>query len=179
MPSSRRSWPSARRQQAAAPGAPKHQDTEIWEPVPKVVTPGATDAEPPSDAIVLFDGKNLDQWVSAQDKSPAKWTIADGVLVVVTPTTDHLAGLVADLDLLTVAPDKAGRVAEQLAPLEPSTQDVCEFELALSHEDVRALVGMGPSAWHIGAEALGERVAALPEPVRTTASVVVTAFRRA
>jgi 3-keto-disaccharide hydrolase len=69
-------------QQAAAPGAPKHQDTEIWEPVPKVVTPGATDAEPPSDAIVLFDGKNLDQWVSAQDKSPAKWTVAEGVLTV-------------------------------------------------------------------------------------------------
>jgi hypothetical protein len=69
-------------QQAAAPGAPKHQDTEIWEPVPKVVTPGATDAEPPSDAIVLFDGKNLDQWVSAQDKSPAKWMVADGVLTV-------------------------------------------------------------------------------------------------
>jgi hypothetical protein len=69
-------------QQAAAPGAPRHQDTEIWEPVPKVVTPGATDAEPPSDAIVLFDGKNLDQWVSAQDKSPAKWTVADGVLTV-------------------------------------------------------------------------------------------------
>jgi 23S rRNA (guanine745-N1)-methyltransferase len=102
----------------------------------------------------------------------------DGVLVVVTPTADHLAGLVADLELLTVAPDKLGRVAEQLAPLEPSTQDVREFELALSHADVRALVGMGPSAWHIGAETLGERVAALPEPVRTTASVVVTAFRR-
>ncbi|HEY7597289.1 MAG TPA: 23S rRNA methyltransferase [Actinophytocola sp.] len=104
----------------------------------------------------------------------------DGVLVVVAPTTDHLAGLVADLGLLTVAPDKAHRIAEQLAPaFLPSTQDVCEFELALSHGDVLSLVGMGPSAWHIGREASGERVAALPEPVRTTASVVVTAFRRA
>lgn len=104
----------------------------------------------------------------------------DGVLVVVSPTTDHLAGLVADLGLLTVAPDKAQRVAEQLAPaFLPSTQDTCEFELRLSHEDVLSLVGMGPSAWHIGREALGRRVAALPEPVRTTASVVVTAFRRA
>jgi 23S rRNA (guanine745-N1)-methyltransferase len=104
----------------------------------------------------------------------------DGVLVVVAPTTGHLAGLVADLGLLTVAPDKAQRVAEQLAPaLRPSTQDTCEFELTLSHADVLSLVGMGPSAWHIGREALGERVAALPEPVRTTASVVVTAFRRA
>ncbi|HEV7646748.1 MAG TPA: 23S rRNA methyltransferase [Actinophytocola sp.] len=103
----------------------------------------------------------------------------DGVLVVVAPTADHLAGLVAELGLLTVAPDKARRVAEQLAPLEPSTQDTCEFELALSHAEVLSLVGMGPSAWHIGREALGERVAALPEPVRTTASVVVTTFRRA
>ena len=46
---------------------PNPKDTEVWEPVPPVVTPGATDSEPPSDAIVLFDGKNLDQWVSAQD----------------------------------------------------------------------------------------------------------------
>jgi hypothetical protein len=69
-------------QPPAEPGAPRHQDTEIWEPVPKVVTPGATNSAPPSDAIVLFDGKNLDQWVSSQDKSPAKWTVADGVLTV-------------------------------------------------------------------------------------------------
>jgi len=58
------------------------QDTEVWEPVPKVVTPGATDAAPPSDALVLFDGSNLDQWVSVKDKSPAKWTVADGILTV-------------------------------------------------------------------------------------------------
>jgi hypothetical protein len=65
-----------------ATGAPKPQDTEVWEPEPKIVTPGATDAAPPSDAIVLFDGRNLDEWVSTADKSPAKWTVADGVLTV-------------------------------------------------------------------------------------------------
>ena len=50
--------------------------------MPRVVTPGASDAAPPSDAIVLFDGKNLDEWVSNRDKSPANWVVADGLLTV-------------------------------------------------------------------------------------------------
>lgn len=61
----------------------KPEETEVWQPVPKVVTPGATCTAPPSDAIVLFDGKDQDEWVSAKDgKSPADWTVADGVLTV-------------------------------------------------------------------------------------------------
>lgn len=62
--------------------AAKPEDTEVWEPVPKVVTPGATCNAPPSDAIVLFDGKNEDEWVSAKDHSPANWIVSDGVLTV-------------------------------------------------------------------------------------------------
>jgi hypothetical protein len=61
---------------------PKPEDTEVWTPVPPIVTPGVTDSAPPSDAIVLFDGKNEDQWVSAQDKTPAKWVVADNILTV-------------------------------------------------------------------------------------------------
>ena len=61
---------------------PKPEDTEVWQPEPKVVTPGAQDSAAPSDAIILFDGKNLDEWVQNKDKSPAKWTVADGVLTV-------------------------------------------------------------------------------------------------
>jgi hypothetical protein len=67
---------------APAAGGPKPADTEVWEPVPKVVTPGASTNTAPNDAIVLFDGKNLDQWVSTKDKSPAGWTVADGILTV-------------------------------------------------------------------------------------------------
>jgi len=62
---------------------PKPEDTEVWQPVPKIVTPGAECGAPPSDAIILFDGKNLDEWVSAKDRSqPAKWTVANGVITV-------------------------------------------------------------------------------------------------
>ena len=69
--------------QTASPSpAPKPADTEVWEPEPKVVTPGASCGAPPSDAIILFDGKNVDEWVSAKDKSPAQWIVADGVMSV-------------------------------------------------------------------------------------------------
>ncbi len=63
------------------PGA-KPQDTEQWTPVPPVVSPGATSEAPPSDAIVLFDGKNLEQWGNTRDKTPAGWRVANGVLTV-------------------------------------------------------------------------------------------------
>jgi hypothetical protein len=61
---------------------PKPEDTEVWTPVPPIVTPGATDAAPPSDAIVLFNGSNQDEWVSAQDHTPAQWLVHDGILEV-------------------------------------------------------------------------------------------------
>ena len=50
--------------------------------MPAIVTPGAAETAPPSDAIVLFDGKNEDEWVSAQDHTPARWVVSDGVLTV-------------------------------------------------------------------------------------------------
>ncbi len=55
------------------------QKTEVWEPVPPVVK--APQDAPPSDAIVLFDGENLSEWVS--DKGgEADWLIEDGAMTV-------------------------------------------------------------------------------------------------
>src|SRR5690606_29518387 len=60
----------------------KPEETEVWEPEPRVVTTYADKA--PSDAIVLFDGTSLDAWVSSNDgSSPAGWPIADGAFTVV------------------------------------------------------------------------------------------------
>ena len=75
-------------QAAAQSSTPKPQQTEVWEPVPKVVTPGAECNIPPSDAVILFSGKNLDDWVTAKDGSPAKWIVADGVVTVNKPSGD-------------------------------------------------------------------------------------------
>jgi hypothetical protein len=66
----------------ATAAAAKPEDTEQWEPVPRKVLPGATVGEAPSDAIVLFDGRNLDEWVMSNDRSPARWRVEKGALVV-------------------------------------------------------------------------------------------------
>ena len=60
----------------------KPEDTETWEPIPKVVVPGKVLGEAPSDAIVLFDGKNQDEWVSVADQTPATWVVKGGILTV-------------------------------------------------------------------------------------------------
>ncbi len=67
---------------------PPPKATEVWFPVPAKVTPGATPGAPPSDAIILFDGKNLDAWQSARDGSPARWNVVNGEMVVAPGTGD-------------------------------------------------------------------------------------------
>jgi hypothetical protein len=52
---------------------------------PLIVTPGRTSADPPSDAIVLFDGRSLARWRSA-DSSAAKWIVRDGYVEVAPGT---------------------------------------------------------------------------------------------
>lgn len=60
---------------------PEPQLTEQWEPKPPRVEAPAKGT--PSDAIVLFDGSNLDAWeLEREDAKP--WTVKDGA-VTVTP----------------------------------------------------------------------------------------------
>jgi hypothetical protein len=67
---------------------PEPKATEVWFPVPKKVTPGASAGAPPSDAIILFDGKNLDAWQSTRGPGAAQWSVANGELVVKPGTGD-------------------------------------------------------------------------------------------
>ncbi|MCH7399233.1 DUF1080 domain-containing protein [Belliella sp. DSM 107340] len=56
--------------------------TEFWDPIPRKVSPGKQNHEAPSDAIVLFDGSNLDKFVSAKDESNASWKVENGIMTV-------------------------------------------------------------------------------------------------
>lgn len=75
---------SAQQPAVATAGAhqPTHEDTEFYHPVPPVVAPAATVGQPPSDAVVLFNGTDVSKWVAAKDGSPADWDVHDGVMTV-------------------------------------------------------------------------------------------------
>jgi hypothetical protein len=64
---------------AAAPALAQYgdiSDLKLLKPEDKQDVKGSP---PPSGAIVLFDGKNLDQWVSRNDpKKPAPWKLVEG-----------------------------------------------------------------------------------------------------
>ncbi len=61
--------------------------TEVWTPVPPMVDPGNMH-HAPSDAIILFDGKNLNEWVSARNGGAPGWTVDNGILTVKGGTGD-------------------------------------------------------------------------------------------
>jgi hypothetical protein len=82
---------------AAGTGAPA-QAAQEWKihdvnrPQPPIITPGeastqARPGQPPSDAVVLFDGKDLSAW-EGRDGGPAKWKVENGYFEVVAKTGD-------------------------------------------------------------------------------------------
>jgi hypothetical protein len=83
----------AQAQQTEVPKPPPmvHEMTEFWEPEVKVVKPGKPSPNAfitaPSDAIVLFDGKDLSKWKD-KDGGPAKWEVKNGVFTVKKGTGD-------------------------------------------------------------------------------------------
>ncbi|MFY0593801.1 3-keto-disaccharide hydrolase [Roseivirga sp.] len=61
--------------------------TEVYDPVPKKVSPGMNGTAP-SDAIVLFDGKSLNEWKSRKNGNAAGWKVENGYMEVVKGTGD-------------------------------------------------------------------------------------------
>lgn len=72
----------------------------------------------------------------------------DGVLVVVTPNADHLRELREAYGLLEVDPAKDERVAQTLKAFQLTASRDLRWPMRLSEHETRALVGMGPNAFH-------------------------------
>jgi len=65
----------------------KPQMTEIWEPEVKIIDPGQKYGDAPSDAIVLFDGNNLEaEWISERGDGNPGWKVENGEMTVVPKT---------------------------------------------------------------------------------------------
>ena len=73
-------------QQPPKPAAEPPYESPAKEPT--VITPGATVGAAPSDATILFDGKDLSGWKSMRDGGDAKWTVKDGYMEVAPRTGD-------------------------------------------------------------------------------------------
>jgi len=89
----------------AQPLPSSQDDLQKWgpndrnRPEPPIITPGTASTQdqpgkPPSDAVVLFNGKDLSNWVSVKDGSPAIWTVGDGYFATV-PGTGYIRTVVA------------------------------------------------------------------------------------
>jgi hypothetical protein len=61
------------------------KSTEWYYPVPPVVKPANVPGQPPSDAIVLFDGKDLSKWETTKGEAP-QWKISGNELEIVPGT---------------------------------------------------------------------------------------------
>lgn len=58
----------------------KPEETEVWEPVPPVVTPGQGN-QAPSDAISLFNGADLSNWQNEEGEE-TQWIVENGYMTM-------------------------------------------------------------------------------------------------
>jgi SAM-dependent methyltransferase len=103
-----------------------------------------------------------------------------GSLHVVTPNQAHLAELVGVLGMVRVDEEKERRLADSLAgSFQQVGSESVEVVMQLDHAAVERLVTMTPSARHLRADELAERIAVLADPVEVTLSVTLSSWRTA
>ncbi|WP_299139816.1 methyltransferase domain-containing protein [uncultured Corynebacterium sp.] len=102
-----------------------------------------------------------------------------GQVIVLTPGAGHLDELREPLGILGVEEGKVERMYEQAEGFLEQAADPVDisFPIELDKASVAAQVGMSPSARHISAGELAERMAALPPTLTVTARARLDRFR--
>jgi 23S rRNA (guanine745-N1)-methyltransferase len=100
-----------------------------------------------------------------------------GALIIAVPGPDHQRELRGPLGLIGIDERKTARLADAFGGYAEGAVTALRYQLRLGHADLTDLVAMGPSARHIAAGALADRVAALPDPVAVTVDVEVRSYR--
>ncbi|NAZ86781.1 DinB family protein [Kineococcus indalonis] len=101
-----------------------------------------------------------------------------GAWVVLTPLPAHLEQVRGALGMVAVEERKQERLAADLAGFAPAAQRELSLQRPLDRDALRDLVLMGPSAHHVDAAGLEERLAGLPPVVDVTVAVRLTAVTR-
>lgn len=88
----------------------KPESTEWYYPQPPKVIPAKVLNQPPSDAIVLFDGKDLSKWVSTSG-GDAKWKVSGGEMIIVpgsggVATKEYFGDCQLHIEFKSPAPEK-------------------------------------------------------------------------
>ena len=107
-------------------------------------------------------------------RNPAEFQrvlVPGGQVIVLTPDAGHLDELREPLGILGVEEGKVERMYEQAEGFLEQAADPVDisFPIELDKASVAAQVGMSPSARHISAGELAERMAALPPTLTVTA----------
>lgn len=141
---------------------------DVWQSLPVADRAAAA-------VLVIFAPRNPAEF--------ARIMAPHGVLLVATPTADHLADLAARLDtaagvrLLRIDPEKPAQLATSLGGyFQVDSEQVQTRLLTLRRAEVENLISMGPSAAHTDPAALRAAVGGLAEPVPVTVSVRLTRF---
>ncbi|MFF5295787.1 putative RNA methyltransferase [Paractinoplanes globisporus] len=130
--------------------------TDLWRPLP--IVDGAASA-----VLNVFAPRN-----GAEFRRVLR---PDGVLLVVTPTAEHLRELITSYGMIGVDPDKDQRVRDSLGDYFRLKDAITlEKQMNLSAAETRTLIGMTPSAHHGAAAPDGD--------VTVTAAVQISTYRR-
>src|SRR5690606_12320513 len=93
--------------------------------------------------------------------------------------SSDLGPLVEPLGLLSIDERKTERTDAALAGyFKLDVRHQIDLRADLTHEEITTLVGMGPSAHHVPADRLRERLERMPDPLGVPLSFVLSGYRR-